>query len=157
MKIKLILIGKTDETWLQSGIEAYRMRVSHYIPFEIVEIPAQKNQASLSQSELKVKEMQSAERFIRPGDVVVLLDERGQGLRSVEFAAFLNKQFVSGAKNLIFIVGGAYGFDESFKNKASFLLSLSKMTFSHQMARLFFTEQLYRALSILKGELYHHE
>ncbi|MCX6276909.1 MAG: 23S rRNA (pseudouridine(1915)-N(3))-methyltransferase RlmH [Bacteroidetes bacterium] len=157
MKIKLILLGKTDEAWLNSGIEEYRIRVNRYIPFEIIEIPSQKNQVSLSHPELKMKESQLVERHIRQGDIVVLLDERGKEMRSVGFAGFLNKYFVSGGKNLVFVVGGAFGFDESFKNKASFLLSLSQMTFSHQMVRLFFTEQLYRALTILKGELYHHE
>lgn len=157
MKIKLILVGKTDEAYLQEGITQYRMRISHYVPFEIIEIPAQKNQVSLSQPELRSKELQSIEKHLKPGDVVVLLDERGKELRSVEFAAYLNKQFVAGSKTLVFIVGGAFGFDETLKGKASYILSLSKMTFSHQMVRLFFTEQLYRALSILKGESYHHE
>jgi 23S rRNA (pseudouridine1915-N3)-methyltransferase len=157
MKIKLILVGKTEVEYLQSGVNDYRMRVTHYIPFEIIEIPALKNQVSLSSDVLKSKEAQSIEKFIRQGDVVILLDENGKEMRSVEFAAFLNKQFISGAKNLVFVVGGAFGFDESFKRKAAFLLSLSKMTFPHQLVRLFFTEQLYRALTILKGESYHHE
>lgn len=157
MKIKLILVGKTEVEYLQSGITDYKMRVNHYIPFEIIEIPTQKNQGSLSFAELKSKEAQSIEKFIMRGDIVILLDENGKEMRSIEFAAFLNKQFISVAKNLVFVVGGAFGFDESFKRKANFLLSLSKMTFSHQMVRLFFAEQLYRALTILKGESYHHE
>ncbi len=157
MKIKLILAGKTDEDYLLTGITDYKMRVNHYIPFEIVEIPAQKNQVSLSPVVLKSKEAQTIEKLIRQGDIVILLDEFGKEMRSVEFAAFLNKQFISGAKNLVFVVGGPFGFDETFRRKAAFLLSMSKMTFSHQMVRLFFTEQLYRALTILKGESYHHE
>jgi 23S rRNA (pseudouridine1915-N3)-methyltransferase len=157
MKIKLILVGKTEEEYLQSGLLEYKMRVNHYIPFEIIEIPAQKNQVSLSVTALKSKENQSIEKVIRQGDIVILLDENGKEMRSVEFAAFLNKQFISGEKNLVFVVGGAFGFDETFKRKATFLLSLSKMTFSHQMVRLFFTEQLYRALTILRGESYHHD
>ena len=92
-----------------------------------------------------------------PGDIVVLLDEHGREMRSTEFATFLNRQFISGGKTLVFIVGGPFGFDPSVKKQASFILSLSRMTFSHQMVRLFFTEQLYRALSILRGESYHHE
>jgi 23S rRNA (pseudouridine1915-N3)-methyltransferase len=157
MKIKLLVIGKTEEAYLQTGIREYAGRVKHYVPFEITEIPALKNVATLSREQQNAKEAEAVTRLLQPGDVVVLLDERGKELRSVDFATFLNRQFVSGAKNLVFVVGGPFGFDPSLKNMASSTLSLSRMTFSHQMVRLFFTEQLYRALSILRGGSYHHE
>ena len=157
MKIRLLLTGKTEEGFLKTGIRGYEMRISHYVPFEIVEIPVLKNQSSLSQAEQVFRESELIQKHILPGDVVVLLDEHGKEMRSVEFAAYLNKQFLSGGKTLVVIVGGPFGVDPLIKKKASTILSLSRMTFSHQMVRLFFTEQLYRALSILKGESYHHE
>lgn len=157
MKIRLLLIGKTEEEFLKTGIREYEMRISRYLPFEIVEIPALKNAANLSFAEQNSRECEMISKRLVPGDVVVLLDERGTEMRSVEFAAFLNKQFLSGNKNLVFVVGGPFGFDPAFKKNASSILSLSRMTFSHQMVRLFFTEQLYRALSIIRGESYHHE
>ncbi|MEI6174316.1 MAG: 23S rRNA (pseudouridine(1915)-N(3))-methyltransferase RlmH [Bacteroidota bacterium] len=157
MKIRLLLIGKTEEDYLKAGIREYETRIKRYVPFEITEIPSIKNAASLSQVEQTQRESDMMRKYIQPGDVVVLLDERGKEMRSVEFSSFLNRQFISGGKTLLFIVGGPFGFDPEFKKQASVILSLSKMTFSHQMVRLFFTEQLYRALSILRGELYHHE
>ena len=157
MKIRLVVIGKTEETYLQTGIGEYSGRIKHYVPFEITEIPGIKNAATLSNAQHKLREAEIISKQFQPGDIVVLLDERGKEMRSRGFAEFLNKQFVSGARNLVFVVGGPFGFDPSLKNVASFTLSLSKMTFSHQMVRLFFTEQLYRALSILKGSSYHHE
>ena len=157
MKIRLLLIGKTEENFLKTGISTYEMRVKRYIPFEIVEIPALKNAGTLSQAEHNLRESALIQKQIFPGDLLVLLDEHGQEMRSSEFAIFLNKQFSSGNKNLVFVVGGPFGFDPSLKKKASIILSLSRMTFSHQMVRLFFAEQLYRALTILRGESYHHE
>lgn len=157
MKIRLLVIGKTEEAYLQKGIAEYAGRVKHYVPFEITEIPALKNVATLSREQQNAREAEAVTKLLQPGDVVVLLDERGKEFRSVEFAEFLNRQFVSGAKNLVFVVGGPFGFDPSLKKMASATLSLSKMTFSHQMVRLFFAEQLYRALSILRGGSYHHE
>ncbi|MCK9203824.1 MAG: 23S rRNA (pseudouridine(1915)-N(3))-methyltransferase RlmH [Bacteroidales bacterium] len=157
MKITLIAVGKTEETWLRAGIREYEMRIRHYLPFSILEISSLKNAGSLSQTEQNSREAELILRQLAPGDTLVLLDEQGAAMRSVEFAAFLNKQFSTGGKNLVFVVGGPFGFDPEIKKKARFILSLSKMTFSHQMVRLFFTEQLYRALTILKGESYHHE
>ncbi len=157
MKIRLLLIGKTEEEFLKSGIREYETRIKRYVPFELIEIPSVKNAATLSQAEQNLRESELISRQIQQGDIVVLLDERGKEMRSVEFAAFLNRQFISGSKNLLFVVGGPFGFDPALKKQASFILSLSKMTFSHQMVRLFFTEQLYRALTILRGESYHHE
>jgi 23S rRNA (pseudouridine1915-N3)-methyltransferase len=157
MKIKLLLTGKTEEEFLRTGIREYEIRVKRYVPFEITEIPALKNQASLSQAEQKTRESLLITKHFQPGDVIVLLDEHGREFRSTEFATYLNRQFLSGSKRLVFVVGGPFGFDPLLKKKASDILSLSKMTFSHQMVRLFFTEQLYRALTIIKGEGYHHE
>jgi 23S rRNA (pseudouridine1915-N3)-methyltransferase len=157
MKIRLLLTGKTEEDFLKTGIREYEMRVKRYVPFEIMEIPALKNLSGLSQAEQKLRESEALRKQIQPGDVVILLDENGKEMRSTGFASFLNKQFLSGGKTLVFVVGGPYGFDPSMKELAAGLISLSRMTFSHQMVRLFFTEQLYRALSILRGESYHHE
>jgi 23S rRNA (pseudouridine1915-N3)-methyltransferase len=156
MKIRLILSGKTEEEFLKSGIREYEIRVKRYIPFEIVEIPALKNAANLSHAEQKSRESVLINKRFLPGDVIILLDENGKEMSSTEFASFLHRQFLSGSKNLVFVVGGAFGFDPSLKNKASAILSLSRMTFSHQMVRLFFIEQLYRGLTILRGESYHH-
>jgi 23S rRNA (pseudouridine1915-N3)-methyltransferase len=157
MKIRLLLIGKTEKDFLKTGIHDYESRIKRYISFELIEIPTLKNAATLSHSEQNQRESEMISKYIQPGDIVVLLDERGKEMRSVEFASFLNKQFISGSKNLLFAVGGPFGFDIALKKQASFILSLSKMTFSHQMVRLFFTEQLYRALTIIRGESYHHE
>jgi 23S rRNA (pseudouridine1915-N3)-methyltransferase len=157
MKIKLLLIGKTEEAYLRTGILEYEMRIRRYVPFEIIEIPALKNAANLSNAEQNARESMVLNKQFSPGDVIILLDERGAEMSSTAFASFLNKQFISGNKNLVFIVGGPFGFDPALKKQASFILSLSKMTFSHQMVRLFFTEQLYRGLTIIRGESYHHE
>ena len=157
MKITLIVTGRTEETWLRTGIREYESRIGHYVPFSIHEIPALKNAANLTQLQQQQREAELIQNQLLPGDTMVLLDERGTTFRSVEFADFLNKQFVAGGKNLVFVAGGPFGFDPELRKKARFLLSLSKMTFSHQMVRLFFTEQLYRALTILRGPSYHHE
>jgi 23S rRNA (pseudouridine1915-N3)-methyltransferase len=157
MKIRLLLIGKTEEEFLKTGIQEYVMRVRRYVTFDIVEIPALKNAANLSAAEQNARESALLIKQFSPGDVIVLLDEHGKEMRSTEFAAFLNRQFLTSSKNLVFVVGGPYGFDPSVRKLASSMLSLSQMTFSHQMIRLFFTEQLYRALTIIRGESYHHE
>jgi len=157
MKIKLIVYGKTGEEFLKKGIREYETRIKRYIPFEIVEIPSLKNAANFSVAEQNARESLLIIKKFFPGDIIILLDERGKEMRSEEFASFLNKHFLSGSKNLVFVVGGAFGFDPVIKKQASAILSLSRMTFSHQMIRLFFTEQLYRGLTILRGESYHHE
>jgi len=157
MKIKLLLIGKTEEEFLKTGIREYEMRIKKYIPFEIVEIPALKKTANMSPIEQNTRESVMISKRFLPGDIIILLDEHGKEMKSTEFATFLNKLFLSGNKNLVFIVGGPFGFDPSLKKQASSILSLSRMTFSHQMVRLFFTEQLYRGLTIIRGESYHHE
>jgi 23S rRNA (pseudouridine1915-N3)-methyltransferase len=157
MKIKLLAIGKTDEKLLKNGIIEYEGRIKHYLSFENIEIPGLKNTIHLSKDEWKAKEAAKILPVFLPGDLIILLDEKGKEMTSSEFAAFLNQKFSGGGRSLVFVIGGPYGFDDSVKKKAHFHLSLSRMTFSHQMVRLFFVEQLYRALTILRNEPYHHE
>jgi 23S rRNA (pseudouridine1915-N3)-methyltransferase len=157
MKIKLLLIGKTDSDILGKGINDYVNRLKHYIPFEMAIIPDLKNTKSLSEEQQKQKEGELILNFIKSGDFVVLLDEKGKEYSSIDFSGFIEKQMISGLKNLIFIVGGPYGFSDEVYKKCNLKISLSRMTFSHQMVRLIFTEQLYRAMTIIKGEPYHHQ
>ncbi len=157
MKIKLIVTGKTDKPYLQDGIDLYNKRIAHYLPFEFQTIPDLRNTKSMSESVQKEKEGDILLARLDPGDELILLDERGKAVSSQEFARFLEKKMLGGTKTLIFAVGGAYGFSEKVYEAATSKISLSKMTFSHQMVRLIFAEQLYRALTILKGEPYHHE
>jgi 23S rRNA (pseudouridine1915-N3)-methyltransferase len=157
MKVKLVTIGKTDESYLIEGQKEYTTRIQHYLTLEVIEIPGLKNASHLGQKEWKAKEATKILPFFTPKDVIILLDEKGKEMTSVEFSSFLNQKFSSGSGNLVFVIGGPYGFDEVVKKNAHFRLSLSKMTFSHQMVRLFFLEQLYRSLTILRNEAYHHE
>ena len=157
MKVKLIVIGKTKSKFLIEGENEYQRRLKHYCKFSELIIPDIKNGGKLSKKELKEKEGNLILESIKNNDYVVLLDDKGLTLSSTEFAEFLNKKMVSSSNELVFIVGGAFGFSESVYKRANTKLSLSKMTFSHQMVRLIFKEQLYRAFTILKGEKYHHE
>jgi 23S rRNA (pseudouridine1915-N3)-methyltransferase len=157
MKIKLLLIGKTDTEYIQQGIAEYEKRIRHYLPYESIVIPALKNVAGYSPSEIKIREAEQLMKNISVSDFLVLLDEKGKELNSVEFSGFLSQRFSSGIKSLVFIIGGAYGVSEQMKKKANIILSLSQLTFSHQMVRLFFVEQLYRGLTILNNESYHHK
>lgn len=157
MKIKLLAIGKTDDKSLQTLIATYQERLKHYIKFELAIIPDIKNAKNLSQKQQKEKEGLLLLSKLQAGDQLVLLDEKGKDFRSVEFSNFLQKKMNSGFKQLVFVIGGPYGFSEEVYQRAQGKISLSKMTFSHQMIRLFFTEQLYRAFTILKNEPYHHE
>ena len=157
MKILLLVIGKTDEDYVFDGIEKYKNRLKHYINFEYEEIPDLKNRKILSRDQQKKRESDIIFSRLKMDDKVVLLDEKGVSFRSVEFSKYLQKKMNSGIKRLAFIVGGPYGFDKAIYDKHQDKLSLSKMTFSHQMVRLFFCEQLYRAMTILKNEPYHHE
>ena len=150
MKTILILVGKTTDKHFQAGIDDYVARISHYMPFELITIPELKNTKSLTEDQQKTAEGELIMRQIQAGDTVVLLDEHGKEHRSIEFARWL-EQKRNTARRLIFVIGGPYGFS------ANEQLSLSKMTFSHQMIRLVFTEQVYRACTIIKGEPYHHE
>lgn len=157
MKIKLISIGKTEEPYLREGISVYEGRIKRYLPFEQVVLPALKNAKNMPVEEQKKKEGEMILQAVAPADMMILLDENGKEHTSVEFAAMLRQQMNSGLKNLIFVIGGPYGFSADVYKRANGKLSLSKMTFSHQMVRLFFTEQLYRAMTILNNEPYHHQ
>lgn len=156
MKITLLVVGKTTDSRLQSLIDDYQHRLRYYVPFELVVIPELRNARSLSDTQIKEQEGMEILRRITPSMDVILLDEHGQERRSVEWAQWLQKK-MSGGRDLLFIVGGAYGFSSAVYERANGKISLSQMTFSHQMIRLFFVEQLYRAMTILRGEPYHHE
>ena len=156
MKILLLVIGKTDEDYLITGIKKYVGRLGHYTLFEMKEIPDIRNRKTLSEDQQKKAESFLLLQQLQPGDHVVLLDENGKQYSSVAFAENLEKQMASGAKRIVFVIGGPYGFAQEVYDKADAKLSLSPMTFSHQMVRLVFVEQLYRAFTILKGEPYHH-
>jgi 23S rRNA (pseudouridine1915-N3)-methyltransferase len=156
MTIKLLAIGKTDNKELTSLIEVYKTRLNHYIKFEFEVIPDLKKAKNLSENEQKHKEGELILKKISPSDVLILLDENGKQFSSLSFSNYLQKQMNSGLKQLIFVIGGPYGFSDEVYMKANGKISLSKMTFSHQMVRLFFIEQLYRGFTILKNEPYHH-
>ena len=156
MTITLLTVGKTDVNWVKEGLDVYTSRLGHYVPFSVVEIPELKKVKALSQQQIKEKEGALILKQLSAQDSLILLDERGPQYSSVEFARYLEKQLGSGARSLVCVVGGAYGFSESVYQRAQGMLSLSKMTFSHQMVRTIFAEQLYRAFTILKGEPYHH-
>lgn len=157
MNIKLIAIGKTDNKNLQSLIDEYQKRLSFYIKFDLEIIPDIKNVKNLSESQQKEKEGELILAKITPTDQLILLDENGQPFSSVAFSEELQKKMNSGVKTLVFVIGGPYGFSETVYTKAQGKISLSLMTFSHQMVRLFFIEQLYRGFTILKNEPYHHQ
>jgi 23S rRNA (pseudouridine1915-N3)-methyltransferase len=157
MNIKLLAIGKTDNKNLQQLIDDYIKRLSFYIKFDLEVIPDIKNVKSLSEAQQKEKEGELILAKLSPIDQLILLDENGKTFSSVGFSEELQKKMNSGVKTLVFVIGGPYGFSEAVYNKAQGKVSLSSMTFSHQMVRLFFIEQLYRAFTILKGEPYHHQ
>ena len=157
MTILLLTVGKTDVKWVKEGLDVYVSRLKHYVPFSVTEIPELKKVSALSQEQIKEKEGDLILKQIGPQDTLILLDEHGTEYRSLDFAAWLEKQLAGGGKNLVFAIGGAYGFSEAVYKRANGKISLSKMTFSHQLVRTVFAEQLYRAFTILKGEPYHHE
>jgi 23S rRNA (pseudouridine1915-N3)-methyltransferase len=157
MKIKLLAIGKTDDAQLQQLIDTYKNRLKHYINFEAEWLPDIKNAKSLNEFQQKEKEGELILKKLQPTDILYLLDEKGTSFSSVDFSVFIQKKLNTGIKQLVFVIGGPYGFSETVFAKANGKISLSKMTFSHQMVRLFFIEQLYRAFTILKNEPYHHE
>lgn len=156
MNIKLLCIGKTDDRELQSLIDRYAQRLNHYVKFTLEIIPDIKNAKNLSEDQQKQKEGEHILKKLGAQDQLILLDEGGKTFDSVSFSGFLQKKMNSGIKTLVLVVGGPYGFSEDVYNQATGKISLSKMTFSHQMVRLFITEQLYRGFTILKGEPYHH-
>lgn len=157
MKATLIVVGKTVSRELTLLIDDYSSRLTHYLPFEIITIPELKNTKSLSAEQQKTAEGELILKQLQGGDYVVLLDEHGAERRSVDFAAWVEKRHQTVSKRLVFIIGGPYGFSPAVYDKAQEKISLSKMTFSHQMIRLIFVEQLYRAMTIIKNEPYHHE
>ena len=156
MKITLLVVGKTTDQRLQTLIDDYQQRLKHYIPFEMVVIPDLRNAKALTQAQIKEQEGIEILRRITPAMEVILLDEHGREYRSIEYAQWIQKKMSAG-RDITFIVGGPYGFSSAVYERANGKISLSKMTFSHQMIRLFFTEQIYRAMTILRGEPYHHE
>lgn len=157
MKFILLMIGKTNGASLQKLIEDYQSRVQHYLSFETVIIPELKNTKNLSTQEQKEKEADLILKQIDNQDDVILLDEKGKQFGSVAFAGFLEKKMHSSAKRMIFVIGGPFGFSQRIYDRANGMISMSPMTFSHQMIRLIFAEQLYRAMTIIRGESYHHE
>lgn len=157
MKVKLICIGKTGKKFLEDGENEYMQRVKHYVQIERVEIPDLKNARKLTFEQIKQMEGKEILSKLGSGEQLILLDERGSLLSSVEFSNFVQQRFNAGGKALVFVIGGAYGFSPEVYVAAQGKISLSKMTFSHQMIRMIFFEQLYRAMTILKGEPYHHE
>ena len=156
MKILLLVIGKTDDEYLITGIKKYVGRLGHYVSFEMKEIPDIRNRKTLSEEQQKKSESFLLLSQFQSGDYVVLLDENGKQYTSVEFSENIEKLMASGNKRIVFVIGGPYGFSQDVYAKANAKMSLSPMTFSHQMVRLIFVEQLYRAFTILKGEPYHH-
>lgn len=157
MKIDLVLVGKSDQKYLQEGIDIYLKRLKHYCQFEMKVIPDLKSTKSLSEEQQKEKEGELIMNQIKDSDFVILLDERGESLSSVDFAQLIEKRQVAGTRKLSFVIGGPYGFSKEAYAKANAKLTLSAMTFSHQMVRLLFIEQLYRAFTIINGEPYHHK
>lgn len=157
MNVMLLTVGKTDVKWVREGLDVYASRLKHYVSFSVTEIPELKKAAALTREQIKEKEGALILKQLTPQDTLVLLDEKGTGYRSLDFASWLEKQLAGGGKSLVFAIGGAYGFSDAVYARAREKVSLSKMTFSHQLVRTIFAEQLYRAFTILKGEPYHHE
>ena len=157
MKTVLLVVGKTVEKYFIQAIEEYVQRTKHYISFDMEVIPELRNTKNLSEEQQKEKEGELILKALQPGDTVVLLDEHGKEMRSLEFADYMKRKLNNTNRRLVFIIGGPYGFSSDVYSRANEQLSLSLMTFSHQMIRLTFTEQIYRACTIIKGEPYHHE
>ena len=157
MKITLLTVGKTDKDWVRQGMEIYVSRLKHYIPFAVVEIPELKNVSSLTKDQIKTREGELILKNIKPTDDLILLDERGKEYTSVELAKVIQDKISYVGKDMVYVIGGAYGFSDAVYQRANSKISLSRMTFSHQMVRAIFVEQIYRAFTIMKGEPYHHE
>ncbi|MDC1105980.1 23S rRNA (pseudouridine(1915)-N(3))-methyltransferase RlmH [Prolixibacteraceae bacterium] len=157
MKVTFLVIGKTDQNHLQEGIKIFEKRLGHYLPYEMKIIPDIKNNRKLSENQQKEKEGELILQQVQNSDTMVIMDERGDMFDSIGFSKYLEKKMVMGTRNLIFVIGGPYGFSQKVYDRANGKISLSKMTFSHQMVRLIFVEQLYRAMTILKNEPYHHQ
>ena len=156
MHITLLTMGKTDVSWVAEGLKMYASRLEHYVPFAVKEIPSLKGTGSLSPDQLKAREAEVLLKAVKPSDNVILLDEHGEEYTSLAFADRLQR-WLSAGRDIVFVVGGAFGFAPAVYSRADGKLSLSKMTASHQLVRTIFAEQLYRAFTILKGEPYHNE
>lgn len=157
MKITLLTVGKTDKDWVRQGMEIYVSRLKHYIPFAVVEIPELKNVSALTKDQIKTREGELILKNIKPTDDLILLDERGKEYTSVELAKVIQDKISYVGKDMVYVIGGAYGFSDAVYQRANSKISLSRMTFSHQMVRAIFVEQIYRAFTIMNGEPYHHE
>lgn len=157
MKITLLTVGKTDKAWVRQGLDIYVSRLKHYVPFSVVEIPELKNVSALTKDQIKVREGELILKSIKPSDDLILLDERGKEYTSLELAKVIQDKMTYAGKDIIYVIGGAYGFSDAVYRRADSKMSLSRMTFSHQMVRAIFAEQIYRAFTIIKGEPYHHE
>lgn len=157
MRLSLLTVGKTDVAWVKEGLELYVFRLGHYVPFSVVEIPELKKASSLSKDQIKAREGELILSKLKPSDDVILLDEHGREFSSVEFSKLLEEKLSRASRDVVFVIGGAYGFSPEVYSRADSKISLSRMTFSHQMVRAIFAEQLYRAFTIMKGEPYHHE
>ena len=157
MKITLLTVGKTDRDWVKQGLDIYVSRLKHYIPFSINEIPELKNVSALSKEQIKSREGELILKLVKPTDDLILLDERGKEYTSMELAKVIQDKISYSNKDIVYVIGGAYGFSEEVYRRANSKMSLSKMTFSHQMVRAIFAEQIYRAFTIIRGEPYHHE
>lgn len=157
MKILLLVIGKTDAAYIRAGIEEYEKRLTRYVSYEMKVLPDVKNSKNMSEALQKEREGEMLLGELQSTDFIVLLDENGKQYSSVGFSEFLAQKMLNGTKRLVFVIGGPYGFAEAVYKRANDKISLSKMTFSHQMVRMIFAEQLYRAMTIMRGEPYHHE
>ena len=157
MKITLLTVGKTDKDWVRQGMDIYVSRLKHYIPFSVVEIPELKNVSALTKDQIKTREGELILKQVKPSDDLILLDERGKEYTSVELAKVIQDKISYVGKDMTYVIGGAYGFSDAVYQRANSKISLSRMTFSHQMVRAIFVEQIYRAFTIMKGEPYHHE
>ena len=157
MKLKLLLVGKTVESYLKKGISDYQERLKHYVSFELVEIPELKQASALTRDQIKLREGELILKQLRDSDDVILLDEHGARFTSLAWAKHLEQKMSHSSRDIVFVIGGSYGFSQAVYDRSDSMLSLSDMTFSHQLVRLLFVEQLYRAFTIIKGEPYHHE
>ena len=157
MKIRLLTVGKTDTDWIRTGIAVYRDRLNHYINFSITELPDIRNTASLSKDQIKSREGDLILKSLGPGDHDILMDEKAREFTACEWASWIGNKLAHLSGDLVFVIGGPYGFSEAVYARSNGMVSLSRMTFSHQMVRVIFTEQLYRSFTIIRGEPYHHE
>lgn len=157
MKITMLTVGQTEKNWIKEGLDVYVSRLKHYCTFSVNEIPELKNVSSLSREQIRKKEGELVLKAVRDSDEVILLDEHGKEYSSTGFAEALERKISLGGRDIVFVIGGAYGFSEEVYRRSNSSISLSKMTFSHQMVRTIFAEQLYRAFTIMKGQPYHHE